>query len=331
MTQVRNLWEFLRFFQLQRRVKIVSYKNIIAYAVKQIIICQQVAEFHPIVLAEPELILSQYYCIVSSWQKTGNWGCAGWITPWASEQKAQYLMEQLQLMLECVEQTLVNNLCTGRELLDEKVLEKWHLNKTQISSGYQKNKPGFMSMNTKLQQQSSISQWAFLAHWNGESGNNEWNVPTSSKIGKASQKANRENWFYIGFTAPKFCWKIFHSSRCFLGKRARDAVISNAVLLLSWSDHTAPSGRREGNKWKCPTRRHCLGLELNALYSSVLLPWVLYLTLLWFCLCFAGILFLSWVRAGMCVSVREWAWGCRLHLTANNILAGNLQEIKLGA
>lgn len=58
MTQVRNFWEFLRFFQLQRRVKIVSYKNIIAYAVKQIIICQQVAEFHPIVLEEPELIFS---------------------------------------------------------------------------------------------------------------------------------------------------------------------------------------------------------------------------------------------------------------------------------
>lgn len=42
-------------------------------------------------------------------------------------------MERLQLMLECVEQTLVNNLCTGRELLDEKVLEKCYLNKTQIS------------------------------------------------------------------------------------------------------------------------------------------------------------------------------------------------------
>lgn len=48
-------------------------------------------------------------------------------------QKTQYLMERLQLMLECVEQTLVNDLCTGGELLDEKVLEKCYLNKTQIS------------------------------------------------------------------------------------------------------------------------------------------------------------------------------------------------------
>lgn len=38
-TQVRNFWEFLRFFyQLQRRVKTVGYKNIIVYAVKQIVI-----------------------------------------------------------------------------------------------------------------------------------------------------------------------------------------------------------------------------------------------------------------------------------------------------
>lgn len=109
-------------------------------------------------------------------------------------------------------------------------------------------------------------------------------------------------------------------SRCFLRERERDVLISHAVLLLSQWNYTVPPGRRQGDKSQCPVRfiQWCI----TALCS---------LTLLCFCLCFAGILFLLWIRPGMCVSEREWAWGCKLHLSANNILAGNLQEIKLGA
>lgn len=118
-------------FQLQSRVKTISYKNITVYTVKQIIICHQVAELHPIPVTEPKLIFFPILSYSNSWQKTGNRGCAGLINK--PMQKTQYLMERLQLMLECVEQTLVNDLCTGGELLDEKVLEKCYLNKTQIS------------------------------------------------------------------------------------------------------------------------------------------------------------------------------------------------------
>lgn len=76
---MRLFWEFLRFFQLQRRVKTVSYKNIVVYAVKQIIIYQQVAELYPILLVEPELIFFPILLYSNSWQKTGNQGCAGLI------------------------------------------------------------------------------------------------------------------------------------------------------------------------------------------------------------------------------------------------------------
>lgn len=136
----------------------------------------------------------------------------------------------------------------------------------------------------------------FLAHGKRESGNNEWNIPASSKTRTASQKTSREKHFYICFTAPRFCWRIFHSSRCFLGHRESNAG----------SDQTTPNhlGEGEGPSENAPSEI-LLQAGLNTLYSSRLLPCVLYFTLLRLCLCFAGILFLSWVRAGMCVSLWE--------------------------
>lgn len=153
-------------------------------------------------------------------------------------------------MLECVEQTLVNNLCTSGELLDEKVLEKCYLNKTQISQGYQKSKPGFRSQNTKPQQQTSKCQHFLFIETESLVIMSEMSQPVL-RYRKASQKTNREKYFYICFTVPKFCWRIFHSSRCFLRQREtysdfRCCVASKLIKLpfTTWE--------KEGQQVKMP-------------------------------------------------------------------------------
>lgn len=41
-------------------------------------------------------------------------------------------------------------------------------------------------------------------------------------------------------------------------------------------------------------------------------------------------IFIMGKNRNVCISAKERAQGCKLHLSANNILAGNLQEIELG-
>lgn len=41
-------------------------------------------------------------------------------------------------------------------------------------------------------------------------------------------------------------------------------------------------------------------------------------------------IFIVGKNRNVCISVKGRAQGCKLHLSANNTLAGNLQEIKLG-